>query len=455
MAIRAAWLVVLYLCALFAHAIPTPLEARDQPVLPEQDPFYVPPEGYEKAAPGEILRSRKVPHPIAAFNAFKINLAGAYQLLYRSSDNFGEPTATVTTVLVPFKADFNKVLSYQVAEDAASINCAPSYALQLEAATGGPLGTIVTQMELLFIVAALENNWVVTVPDFEGPKGAFLANVRAGHAVLDGIRATLASGKITGASPKARVTMWGYSGGSLASGFAAELHPTYAPELQIVGAALGGTVPVISTVIDAVNKNLFTGLIPGGMIGLAREYPYVDKVIRDSLVEKKKEKFLKAESQCFGANILTYALNDIYTYVTDPGILKLPEIVKILTFNSMGHKVPTVPLYIYKAKNDNVSPHNETVGIFNTYCDGGASVEFQTDLTSDHATGMITGAPQAMIWLDERLRGVPVPSGCMKGTQLNGLLEPGSLRVMSKGIIQALLNILGKPVGQILANADA
>ncbi|KMU83306.1 lipase 8 [Coccidioides immitis H538.4] len=126
MAFRAAWLLVLYLCALAAHAIPPPLEARGRPVLPEKDPFYIPPEGYEKAAPGEILRSREVPYPIAAFTTFRINLAGAYQLLYRSSDNFGKPTATVTTVLVPHKADYNKVVSYQVAEDAASINCAPS-----------------------------------------------------------------------------------------------------------------------------------------------------------------------------------------------------------------------------------------------------------------------------------------------------------------------------------------
>ncbi|QVM11463.1 hypothetical protein D8B26_006111 [Coccidioides posadasii str. Silveira] len=451
MAFRAAWLLVLYLCALAAQAIPPPLEARGRPVLPEKDPFYIPPEGYEKAAPGEILRSREVPYPIAAFTTFRINLAGAYQLLYRSSDNFGKPTATVTTVLVPHKADYNKVVSYQVAEDAASINCAPSYALQLKSATGGPFGTIVTQAELLLMIAALEKGWVVTVPDFEGPKGAFLANVRAGYAVLDGIRATLASTKITGVNCKARVTMWGYSGGSLASGFAAELQPAYAPELKIAGVALGGTVPKISTVIGSINKSIFTGLIPGGIIGLSREYPVVESILRTQIKEEKKEKFMKADNQCFGANILTYAFDDMYAYLKDPDILNLEYVTEILDYNSMGSHVPKIPVLIYKAKNDVISPWNETVAIFDRYCAGGADVEFRTDLTADHASGTITGAPQAMIWLDERMRGIPVEKGCSKETQLTGLLEPGALRVMSLTIIHALLDILGKPVGKQLA----
>ncbi|KAI1982239.1 hypothetical protein LOZ51_001014 [Ophidiomyces ophidiicola] len=450
MAFRAAWLVALFLFALLAQAIPAPLEARQAAVLPENDAFYVPPEGYEKEAPGTILRSRKVPQPIAAFGAFKINFNGTYQLLYRSNDNSGQPTATVTTVLVPHGADLTKVLSYQVAGDAASINCAPSYALQLSSDTGGLGGTIVTQMELLVMVAGLEKGWVVVVPDFEGPKGAFLANVRAGNAVLDGIRAALASTSTTGIDPKARVVMWGYSGGSLASGFAAEMQQAYAPELNIVGAALGGTVPAVGPVIDAINKSLFTGLIPGGIIGLGNEYPIIRAVVDDQLVNTTKAKFLKAEKQCFGANIVTYSMNDIYSYFKDPSLLKADFIQEILKFNSMGKTGPKIPVMIYKAKNDVISPLNETEAIFDTYCSQGSDVEMRIDQSGDHASTMITGAPQALIWLDERLRGIPFRKGCSRTTQLAGLLEPDAMKVLSLTLIRAFLNILGKPIGERL-----
>jgi hypothetical protein len=47
--------------------------------------------------------------------------------------------------------------------------------------------------------------------------------------------------------------MWGYSGGSLATEWAAELQPTYAPELNFAGAALGGLVPNITSVLKTIN----------------------------------------------------------------------------------------------------------------------------------------------------------------------------------------------------------
>jgi hypothetical protein len=98
------------------------------------------------------------------------------QILYRTNDNFDNATAAVLTLLIPHNADYPKVLSYQVAQDSAYANCAPSYAFQLKAATGGLLGTILSQAELLLMQAALEKGWIVISPDHEGPGAACLAN---------------------------------------------------------------------------------------------------------------------------------------------------------------------------------------------------------------------------------------------------------------------------------------
>lgn len=60
--------------------------------------------------------------------------------------------------------------------------------------------------------------------------------------------------------------MWGYSGGSIASTFAAELQASYAPELDFAGAALGGIVPDLTEVFRKPISNV-SALIPGGLLG--------------------------------------------------------------------------------------------------------------------------------------------------------------------------------------------
>jgi hypothetical protein len=182
----------------FAYLVSaSPVSVRQLVTPPTQDPFYTPPAGYEQAAPGTILRSRDPPSPLAAFGALPLVLADTQQILYRSTDTFGNPTSTVSTILIPFKADKTKLLSYQIAQDSAFLNCAPSYAFQFLSDSGGPLGTIGTQAEITGIGAALAEGWVITIPDHEGPNAAFLANTRGGQHVLDGIRATLSSGLVS------------------------------------------------------------------------------------------------------------------------------------------------------------------------------------------------------------------------------------------------------------------
>lgn len=66
-----------------------------------QDPFYLPPPGYEKVKPGDILASRPAPGPFSHFQAFELDVKSATQLLYRTTDVQGKPIVGVTTILVP------------------------------------------------------------------------------------------------------------------------------------------------------------------------------------------------------------------------------------------------------------------------------------------------------------------------------------------------------------------
>ena len=68
---------------------------------------------------------------------------------------------------------------------------------------------------------ALGRGWYVNVPDYEGPTASFIAGVQEGHAILDSVRAVLSSG--FGLTADVSYALWGYSGGSIASEWAAEV----------------------------------------------------------------------------------------------------------------------------------------------------------------------------------------------------------------------------------------
>jgi hypothetical protein len=74
----------------------------DPPQLPAKDDFYDPPNGFEKAAPGTILKHRKPPQSIG-INGTVVEVGDAWQILYRTQDAEGQPEATVLTIIKPNK----------------------------------------------------------------------------------------------------------------------------------------------------------------------------------------------------------------------------------------------------------------------------------------------------------------------------------------------------------------
>ncbi|KAA8648402.1 uncharacterized protein ATNIH1004_004287 [Aspergillus tanneri] len=420
-------------------------EKRVAVLPPSADPFYKAPAGYEATEPGTILAHRKVPHPIAALGPIPLRLAGAYQILYRSNDNFGNPTVAVTTVLIPQNADTTKLLSYQIPEDAPSPDCAPSYVLQTGPEKGDILSRLGIQIHTVLFIAALEKGWVVSIPDFEGLQGAFLANRRAGYAVLDGIRAVLNSTKFTKVSPNAKTSIWGYSGGSLATGFAAELQPLYAPELEIAGAALGGLIGSIENVIYTLNKGPFVGLVFSGFHGMSHEYQDIASIIREQLTDDpvKRNKFLQAADNCFLANVLQFTFEDIFSYFKDPNILQYPAVQQAFADNNLGQYAPEIPLFVYKGSLDEISPVRDTESIVSGYCAAGTSVKYNEVVTHAHVILQMDGFAEAFAWLEKRMNGVPAEKRCKQTEELLPLSEPGTLDALGTTVVAEIENLLG------------
>ena len=428
---------------------PASADKRDltTPVLPSIDPWYKVPENITQYEPGAIIRNRPPPSPIAAFGSDPINLAGSHQILYRTTDSLGNATATVLTVLIPHNADFTKVLSYQVAEDACSINCAPSYALQQGHADPGH-GTQVTEEEILLIEAAVEMGWVIIVPDFLGPNAAFLANALSGQATLDGIRAAKASSSFTGIYQNPTIAMWGYSGGSVASMWAAELQPSYAPDLEIAGAAVGGVVPNITTVVTTINGQSYAGLIPPGITGLLNQYPALRPLFDEQILPQFKDDFNKAKSQCYQADYNQFENKNITEMFKDPNFIYTnPTAVGILNENALGKHTPKIPMFVYKGMKDEISPYPETDALVNKYCADGAIIYYHRDRWTNHGDLAIFAAPPALAWLKDTFEGRNQATSCSTKTVDSSLFDPSWWTFLPKFLLDALLDLVGKPVG--------
>ena len=420
----------------------TPVEVRKAPTIPTEDSFYQVPGDINNFAAGTIIRYRKPPTPISALRLLPVPLKDSWQILYRTNDNLDKATATVLTVLIPHNADFSKVHSYQAAEDAASPNCAPSYAFQLGVDNAGLFGDVLTDYALLVIQIMLQQGWVVVVPDHQGPLGAFLANKLAGRATLDGIRAALHSANFTGIANNPRSPLWGYSGGSIATAAAAELQPVYAPELHIAGAAVGGLVPNIMQSITGMNNSSRSGLLISGLVGLANQYPELRNEINDHLLPQYQPDIEAAGSQCFGNNDLKFKDRDIVDMFDDPLLFSSEPAKSIIMSNDLGKSAPTIPLYVYKATTDKVSPIEDTNALVKYYCSQGTKVLYETDLLSDHTSLSITGVGRALKWLGKIMDGEQGPDRCTTKRVVFSLLDLNKLDNISSSLYQAFLKLL-------------
>ncbi|EMG48155.1 Lipase 4 [Candida maltosa Xu316] len=377
------------------------------PTKPSSDSFYTPPSGYESAANGDILQIRKTPRTL--INTFApVKVGNSWQLLIKSEDSFGNPNAIVTTILEPANnPNASRLVSYQVYEDSANINCAPSYAIQ----AGSDISTIASQTEMYFIAALLEQGYYVTVPDYEGPKSTFTVGRQSGQAVLNAIRGSLHSGNDTGINEDAEVVMWGYSGGSLASGWAAALQPAYAPELSdnLLGAALGGFVTNITATAEATDGTVFAGIIANSLGGLGNEYPEFKSILNKDGNILQVLKLNQFDDLCLANAILVYLNSNFFSgllkiFNSGWGLLNNPTVKQIVEANGLVYNskelVPKIPVFIYHGSIDKVVPIVNVKKTYQNWCDAGiSSLEFAEDATNGHVTETIVGAPAALTWI--------------------------------------------------------
>jgi hypothetical protein len=409
---RTAFLLVSSLALLLSGSVP----AHAAVPLPKNDPFY----SYTGAtplaqiAPGTVLKKRAV---TLALGTNQVPIPSE-QLLYRTADEVGHPTVTVTTVVVPVTAAVApKIVAYLSFYDSLSGKCDPSYTLQ-----GGDPGAAngqLTQVEQALVLQYYSAGWVTTVPDFEGTGLHWTAGHEAGYGTLDAIRATESYLQAPASTP---VGLSGYSGGSIAADWASELAPAYARELNLVGVAEGG-VPVYFahnlTYVDG--SAVWSGILPAVMVALSRAFG----LHLDTYLSAYGQKLTKAvQDECIGdfSGTTPGLTIDKLLKPQYKDFLKQPVFVaiinKLIMGTAPGH--PKGPLLMQvgndpanaQGQGDDIMVTADVEALAHEYCAQGVPVQFNVLSNAGHTQAALEFEPQATAFLAARFAGAPFTDNC-------------------------------------------
>ncbi|MGI8679626.1 MAG: lipase family protein [Jatrophihabitans sp.] len=404
-------------CAAALLVAPAPVGAAGLVPPPDADSFYSVPAHIANLPNGTVLASRSV---LATALSVPIP-ARAWQVKYKTIDQVGHPSAFVTTLLVPNTpwrgTGARPLISYQVAVDALSTKCAPSYVMRAgltAALTSGP--TVLSSNaadETANITQAVLRGFAVAVPDWEGPRADWIGDSGDARGVLDGIRAVrnFARDGVTAQSP---ISLVGYSGGALATDWAIQMQPKYAPELHFIATALGGTPANIADAIAAFKANLGArAAIPLLLAALQRSYPkwHLDQYLSDA----GRVAVANSQHDCLLDSLIRNAGVDPAIWEKSPGSLFDNPVLSnsIADISPVRYPgTPHTPILFYHAANDELAPIADMRQLARRDCREHRVVHIVTSPIGEHITYVLLGFPVALNYLAQRFAGKPPPNDC-------------------------------------------
>ncbi len=374
-----------------------PLVAAADPMYPDPDPdpFYSAPADLAEKQPGDVVRTRRI-------DTWMYPNSDGWQVAFRSTNSLGIPILGVTTVLLPRGVENPPLVSYQAIINSLGTKCAPSRSLfnmELQESPGMMLG--------------LERGWAVSVPDHLGPTGAYGAAKLGGMITLDSVRAVQRVAEL--GLDESPVALAGYSGGGMASAWAAALAPTYAPELDLTAVVAGGIPADLEQMADGLGLNPHPGfgLAFAAAIGLEREYPErlpISEQLNDTGMWLRDW----TGNECRRFLLFHGAFRSAGEVATSTSLLASPEVREILRENSLRYfeGVPTAPLYVWQGTMDGLTPFDSVEEVARRYCAEGAPLTFVPYEIAEHMTTAVAGFPDAYEYIDARFRGEPAPTSC-------------------------------------------
>jgi len=321
----------------------------------------------------------------------------AYRVMYRSTSTQGAPIAVTGLVAVPTtKGKDRVVLSWAHGTTGIADICAPS---KTPSSAFNPL-----------MQKFLSRGWDVVATDYEGlgtpGRHPYIAGVSEGRSTLDIIRAVH---QIPDAEAGERALVWGHSQGGHAAMFAAQLAPTWTPEVKVLGTVAGAPPSQLPLIAAALKGGNFQGYLAMAAVGLNAAYP--EAKLEDLLTPKGLSLLPVVDKACtdgvFEAfNGISY---DEFVKADPPSI---PEWKNVLEENDPGHTKLTMPLLIIHGLADEQIPPIASELMFKQLCKLGQVAERRTYPGMHHAEVIVPSFAAMLTWMDDRVAGKPAVNGC-------------------------------------------
>ncbi|MFE6859508.1 lipase family protein [Nocardia sp. NPDC057668] len=276
------------------------------------------------------------------------------------------------------------------------------------------------EYESLFITAALRRGWALAITDYPGLGNPgthpYVMGRHLGPAVLDSVRAARRL-PAAGLSPDGPLGIYGYSEGGCAAGWALQLQPSYAPELEVTAGAVGSAPADLEDMIKFLDDTPYAFLLFYGVLGLDAAYPELD-VLQHLKPQGRLLAAILRRTHAVPAAVAGIGLGAIIptkvsTYCYRPPF-EVPEVRARLLENKLGALAPAAPVLVAGGTAEQIIPYPQAVALAESWRALGVDVTMLSMNKREHLTGAFAFAGPAMRFLAERFadaRAVALPRG--------------------------------------------
>lgn len=391
-------------------------------------PFYTPPSPLPPGAPGDLIRTE--PSRIALDPAAHGNYSGkGTRIMYQSLNGREQPVAVTGTYFEPDTpwpgSGPRPLVAFAPWFQGLGDQCAISRLVSEGGFHYGGYLDFSFSYEAGFIATMLDRGFAVVATDYQGigTYGPPTAGIRIPYAraVIDAARAALRLPD-TSLDPHGPVAFWGYGPGGQAAGAAVEMAPSYAPDLDVVGAWLGA--PMADPALAAVyaDGSMLTGTMGWALNAFIAAYPEAEQGLMQTLTPRGVDFLQKTRYACTGEIIVKFNFRHLQPYFNQDyqQMFASEPIKSALAAQKLGSMKPTAPVQIDINRFDPLFPWVGARQLAADWCAQGADVEFWTNeqppfLNKTGANSMMTyfvDGERGLQWIADRFNGQPTTPNC-------------------------------------------